>query len=91
MARSFQATVADIRLYSRDNGQALWQISLDHSEFAVSPRNVARPAGTLTARNLSGAVLTLDVLEVAEDSFAELWHLTNKPLPVGTPVECEVF
>ena len=85
MPARFSAVVTDIRLDSREHGVALWQILLDHTEFSVEEN-----LGWLTARSVSGAVLVAMVERVVQDSDGQLWHVTKKPLPVGTIVECEV-
>jgi hypothetical protein len=79
------STVTDIRLYSRENAQSLWQITLDRSPFQGGASR-----GKLTATAASGAVLVVEVEAVTHEA-GEVWHLTRKPLPIGTEVTVEAF
>ena len=83
--RPTNAIVIDIRLYSREGAQALWQIALDRTLFTGK---ITR--GTLTATAASGAVLVVGVEGVTHDGD-EIWLLTRKPLPIGTEVVVEAF
>jgi alanyl-tRNA synthetase len=85
MTTSFSAIVTDVRLYSRKDGESLWQIALDSTAFSVG-----RGVGTLTAHAMSGAILVIEVISVSEDEHGDLWHLASKPLLIGTRVVGEV-
>ena len=83
---TFSAEVTDIREASRANGQSVWQIALDRSAFYPTSGGQPFDVGTLQATSRSGAVLSVDVLEVVEDDAGEVWHVTQKPLLAGTEV-----
>jgi alanyl-tRNA synthetase len=76
----FTAVVTDIRLESRVEGLARWQMALDRTEFA------AGDTGLLEAVARSGTRLEIAVLEVVEDQAGDLWHVVEKPLAAGTDV-----
>jgi hypothetical protein len=76
----FSAVVTDIRLESRVDGQARWQMALDHTSFA------AGDAGVLEAVARSGTRLEIPVLDVVVDGAGDLWHVVEKPLAAGTDV-----
>jgi hypothetical protein len=77
---SFQAVVTDIRLESRVEGVARWQIALDRTLFSF-----AAATGVLEAVARSGARLTVPVLGVVEEGGV-VWHVADKPLTEGTMV-----
>jgi alanyl-tRNA synthetase len=83
---SFDAEVSDIRLVSRNEGRALWQISLNRSAFYPTSGGQPHDTGTLTATSSGGALLEAPILAVEEDEDGEVWHTTPKPLLAGTPV-----
>ena len=76
----FSAVVTDIRLESRVDGQARWQMALDRTGFA------AGDAGVLEAVARSGTRLEIPVLDVVVDDAGDLWHVVEKPLAAGTDV-----
>jgi alanyl-tRNA synthetase len=76
----FSAVVTDIRLESRVDGKARWQMALDRTEFA------AGGAGVLAAVSRSGTRLEIAVIEVVADEAGDLWHVVEKPLAAGTDV-----
>jgi alanyl-tRNA synthetase len=76
----FAAVVTDIRLQSRGEGQARWQMALDRTEFA------AGDTGLLEAVARSGTRLEIAVLDVVPDQAGDLWHVVEKPLAAGTDV-----
>jgi alanyl-tRNA synthetase len=76
----FSAVVTDIRLESRVEGQARWQMALDRTEFA------AGDVGVLAAVARSGTRLEIAVLDVVADEAGDLWHVVEKPLAAGTDV-----
>ncbi len=76
----FSAVVTDIRLESRVEGQARWQMTLDHTGFA------AGDSGVLEAVARSGTRLEIPVLDVVVDAAGDLWHIVEKPLAAGTDV-----
>jgi hypothetical protein len=78
---SFEAVVTDIRLESRVEGRARWQIALDRTLFST----VAAPTGVLEAVARSGARLVVPVLEVVEEAGV-VWHVADKPLTEGTSI-----
>lgn len=88
--RSFTATVTDIREYSRDNQQSLWQIALDRSAFYPTSGGQPFDQGVLRATSRQGSVLELPVLNVEEDDSGEVWHFVQKPVIAGTSIEGEV-
>jgi alanyl-tRNA synthetase len=88
--RSFAARVADIRELSRTDGQSIWQIALDRTAFYPTSGGQPHDLGVLTATSPSGAVLGVPVLAVEEDEHGEVWHHTQKPLPIGTEIQCEI-
>jgi hypothetical protein len=75
----FATVVTDIRLESRVDGQARWQMALDHTEF--SPGDT----GVLEAVARSGTRLEIAVLDVLSESGV-IWHVVEKPLAAGTEV-----
>lgn len=82
---AFSATVSDVRLESRGDGHAWWQISLDRTEFTI-----VHARGTLTAHSPNGVPLVVTVERVISDGQT-VWHVTRKPLPIGTKVRAEVI
>jgi hypothetical protein len=76
----FSAVVTDIRLESRVDGQARWQMALDSTSFA------AGDVGVLEAVARSGTRLEIPVLGVVVDAAGDLWHVVEKPLAAGTDV-----
>jgi hypothetical protein len=72
--------VTDIRLESRVDGQARWQMALDRTEFE------AGDSGLLEAVARSGTRLEIPVLDVVLDPCGDLWHMVEKPLAAGTDV-----
>ena len=81
---SFASAVADIQELARSQGQTLWRIALDRTEFAPGM------TGRLTATAPSGATLTVDVVRVETDAAGTVWHHTHKPLQAGTRVHATV-
>ncbi len=81
----FAAIVTDIRLESRESGQARWQIQLDRTEFL--PGEV----GEVEAVARSGARLVVPVVEVVAEESSGLWHVVEKPLTEGTEVIARVM
>jgi alanyl-tRNA synthetase len=77
---SFEAVVTDIRLESRVEGVARWQIALDRTLFST-----VAPTGVLEAVARSGARLAVPVLGVVEEGSV-VWHVADKPLTEGTGV-----
>lgn len=88
--RSFTATVTDIREYSRENQQSLWQIALDRSAFYPTSGGQPFDLGMLRATSRQGSVLELPIVGVEEDEQGEVWHFVQKPLIAGTQVEGEL-
>jgi len=88
--RSFRATVTDIREYSRENRQSLWQIALDRSAFYPTSGGQPYDLGLLRATSRQGSVLELPVVAVEEDEHGEVWHFVQKPLIADTEVEGEI-
>lgn len=84
---SFTATVTDIREYSRENRQSLWQVALDRSAFYPTSGGQPFDLGLLRATSRLGNVLELPVLAVEEDEQGEVWHFVQKPLIAGTQIE----
>jgi alanyl-tRNA synthetase len=84
---SFTATVTDIREYSRENTQSLWQVALDRSAFYPTSGGQPFDLGLLRATSRQGSVLELPVVAVEEDERGEVWHFVHKPLISGTQVE----
>jgi alanyl-tRNA synthetase len=84
---TFTATVTDIREYSRDGRQSLWQVALDRSAFYPTSGGQPFDLGFLRATSRLGNVLELPVVAVEEDEQGELWHSVQKPLISGTQVE----
>jgi hypothetical protein len=76
----FSAAVTDIRLESRNEGRARWQMALDRTEF------IPGDAGVLEAVSRSGTRLQIAVIEVVADEAGDLWHIVEKPLAAGTDV-----
>ena len=72
--------VADIRLQSRQGLAAVWEMSLDRTEFQAGDR------GTLEAVTRSGTRLEIPVTAVLADSEGIVWHVVEKPLAAGTDV-----
>ena len=76
----FAGVVTDIRLESRTEGVALWQMAVSGSRFR--PGDV----GVLEAVARSGARLLVPVLRVTVDGEGDVWHVVEKPLAGGTKV-----
>ncbi len=76
----FAAVVADIRLQSRTGLAAVWEMSLDRTEFGVGDR------GVLEAVTRSGTKLEIPVTAVLLDADGVVWHVVEKPLAAGTDV-----
>lgn len=76
----FRAVVADIRLQSRQGLAAVWEMSLDRTEFR------AGDAGVLEAVTRSGTRLEIPVTAVVVDGESVVWHVVEKPLAAGTDV-----
>jgi alanyl-tRNA synthetase len=89
-ALEFEATVTDVRLVSRDDGEALWQVALDRTAFYPEGGGQPWDTGTLTATAKSGATLEVAVERVEEDEAGEVWHYVRKPLVAGTQVVGQV-
>ena len=81
----FQAVVADIRLQSRQGLAAVWEMSLDRTEFSAGDR------GVLEAVTRSGTRLEIPVSAVVVDGEGVVWHVVEKPLAAGTDVTGSVF
>ncbi len=79
--KRFEGVVTDIRLESRVQATARWQILLDRTEFGRGDET-----GVLEAVARSGARLTVPVLGVEVDATGEVWHVVEKPLTEGTVV-----
>ena len=79
--KQFEGVVMDIRLESRVQATARWQILLDRTEFGRGA-----DTGVLEAVARSGARLTVPVLGVEVDATGEVWHVVEKPLTEGTAV-----
>ena len=79
-ARDFAGVVTDIRLESRVDGVARWQMTVSNSTFK------AGDAGVLEAVGRSGTRLVVPVLNVVEDAEGEVWLVVEKPLAAGTEV-----
>jgi hypothetical protein len=78
--RQFDSVVTDIRLESQVGTAAVWQMSLDRTEFR------AGDTGVLAAVTRSGTRLEIPVTAVVEDSDGVVWHVVEKPLAAGTDV-----
>ena len=76
----FRAVVTDIRLQSRTGLAAVWEMSLDKTEFG------AGDTGVLEAVTRSGTRLEIPVTAVVEDAEGVVWHVVEKPLAAGTDV-----
>jgi alanyl-tRNA synthetase len=85
-ALEFTARVADIRLESREGGEALWQVALDRTAFYPEGGGQPWDTGVLIATAKSGAVLEVAVERVEEDDAGEVWHAVRKPLVEGTEI-----
>ncbi len=72
--------VTDIRLESRVEGVAKWQMAVSSSVFAVGD------TGVLEAVARSGTRLVVPVLGVTIDDEGQVWHVVEKPLAAGTEV-----
>ncbi len=80
MSAGFTAVVADIRLQSRNGLAAVWEMSLDRTEFEAGDQ------GTLEAVTRSGTRLEIPVTAVLKDGEGVVWHVVEKPLAAGTDV-----
>lgn len=85
-ALEFSAVVTDIRLDSRDGGEALWQVALDRTAFYPEGGGQPWDTGVLVAVARSGATLEVPVERVEEDAQGEVWHFVRKPLVEGAEV-----
>ena len=77
--RKFDAVITDIRLQSRENGRALWQMTLSQTEFR------AGDTGVLEAVSRTGTKIEVPVIAVVEED-GDVWHVVEKPLAAGTDV-----
>lgn len=84
---SFEAVVTDIREYSRENQQTLWQIALDRSAFYPTGGGQPFDLGCLRATSRGGSLLELPIVNVEEDEQGEVWHFVQKPVLPGTAVQ----
>ena len=82
---SFDTVVTDIRLQSRTGLAAVWEMSLDRTEFAPGD------SGMLAAVTRSGTKLEIPVTSVLTDTDGVVWHIVEKPLAAGTDVVGTVF
>ena len=80
LTKEFAGVVTDIRLESRVDGVARWQMTVSGSSFC------AGDAGVLEAVARSGTRLVVPVLSVMEDADGEVWLQVEKPLAAGTEV-----
>ena len=80
MSVEFAGVVTDIRLESRVEGVAKWQMAVSGSGF------VAGDSGVLEAVARSGTRLVVPVLSVTVDDEGQVWHVVEKPLAAGTEV-----
>lgn len=80
MSAEFAGVVTDIRLESRVEGVAKWQMAVSSSVFAVGD------TGVLEAVARSGTRLVVPVLGVTIDDEGQVWHVVEKPLAAGTEV-----
>lgn len=78
--KQFESVVTDIRLQSRIGLAAVWEMSLDSTEFLVGD------TGILTAVTRSGTRLEIPVTSVLQDAEGVMWHVVEKPLAAGTDV-----
>ena len=78
--KQFESVVTDIRLQSRTGLAAVWEMSLDSTEFWVGD------TGILTAVTRSGTRLEIPVTGVLQDAEGVMWHVVEKPLAAGTDV-----
>jgi hypothetical protein len=78
--KEFAGVVTDIRLESRVEGIARWQMTVSGSAFG------AGDSGVLEAVARSGTRLVVPVLTVTVDEDGEVWHVVEKPLAAGTEV-----
>ena len=78
--KQFESVVTDIRLQSRVGLAAVWEMSLDKTEFG------AGDTGTLEAVTRSGTRLEIPVSGVLQDDDGVVWHVVEKPLAAGTDV-----
>jgi hypothetical protein len=78
--KDFAGVVKDIRLESRVDGVARWQMAVSNCMFRVGD------AGVLEAVARSGTRLVVPVLNVVEDAEGEVWLVVEKPLAAGTDV-----
>jgi alanyl-tRNA synthetase len=76
----FSAVVTDIRLESREGGAAVWQMTLDRTNFA------AGDTGVLHAVARSGTRIEVPVLRIIVEEDGDVWHVVEKPLAAGTDV-----
>jgi hypothetical protein len=80
MTKTFVGVVTDIRLESRVEGVAQWQLAVSGSNFQEGD------SGALEAVARSGTRLIVPVLRVTIDEEGDLWHVVEKPLAAGTEV-----
>jgi alanyl-tRNA synthetase len=88
--RSFTAHVTDVQEASRAGGVSTWQIALDRTAFYPTSGGQPCDAGLLTATSRNGAILEIPIEGVEEDETQDvgrIWHITNKPLQLGTSVQ----
>ncbi len=88
--RSFAAHVVDVREASRTGGVSTWQIALDRTAFYPTSGGQPCDTGLLTATSRNGAILEVPIEGVEEDESQDggrVWHITSKPLQLGTSVE----
>jgi alanyl-tRNA synthetase len=85
--KRFTATVTGTRQRESSNGEAIWQLSLNHTAFYPTSGGQPFDVGVLHVTSPDGAALGIPVEEVAEDDEGTVWHFVRQPLEPGMQVE----
>jgi alanyl-tRNA synthetase len=88
--RTFRAEVTGVREAADNDGESLWQLSLDRTAFYPSSGGQPFDRGTLSALSQGGSALTMAVQQVEEDEDGAVWHFVRQRPAVGVHVEGQI-
>lgn len=83
----FTGTVNGATEAEDNNGQRIWQLSLDRTAFYPTSGGQPFDTGVLRAASQNGSAQEIPVEQVEEDEDGVVWHFVRQSLPPGTPVE----
>ena len=88
--KEFQGEVSSVREFTRDDGESVWQVSLDRTVFYPTSGGQPFDTGMLRASSPDGVVFEIPVEQVEEGDDGSLWHFVRRPLAAGTHVDGQV-